>query len=234
MGRRRNQAYAGRNSILQSSPLEELQPCRLKGAVSPTTRSIPAGYYFLSSEGSRSWFCIIDGSGSALPAPHPLPSHTAQGKQPGQNLGAAAGAPHIKASATWTRALKAARQEQLRGKGKGFGTVGHSIHISTGLSCRDVKGKPDPPTMALKQTELSEPFWKSRFDPRNTKPCLSTCRGRGRTDAPQAMDPSFPLSTLCLLPFFLLGSFVGFTFLLLHPKQLFHFLLEIPVLNTYR
>lgn len=47
------------------------------------------------------------------------------------------------------------------------------------------------------------------------------------------MDSSFPLPALCLLPFFFLGCFVHFTFLLLHPKQQFHFLSEISALNTY-
>lgn len=171
MGRRRNQAYAGRNSILQSSRLEEFQPCRLKGAVSPSTRSIPAGYYFLSSEGSRNPFCIIDDSGSAAarfsaPAaaagPAPL-LHTAKEKLLKQNPGAVAqrqSSPH-QSTSHGNSCLKGSRRTGTalkEGKGKGFGAVGHSIHIPTDPSCQEVKWITYPQTMTLKQTELSEIF----------------------------------------------------------------------------
>lgn len=54
--------------------------------------------------------------------------------------------------------LKGSRTGAAGGKGKGFGTAGHSVHILADPPCQGVKQNTDPQTTTLKQAELSETF----------------------------------------------------------------------------
>lgn len=210
----------------KSGPQGETQFCR---AV-PLRSCSPAVSRVLCPSLSSSWVLFPQLQGKQeftlhywwlLPLSHP---HSAKEKWLKQNLGAVApwhNSPH-QSITMWTHALKAAGQEQLEGRERGLALRGTQSIFQLIHLARELNRALTPRPRLWSRLSFLKPSERADLLPETPN---SDCQGRGRTHSPHS--DGFILSSSCSLPFLLLGSFVGFTFLLLHLKQLFHFLLEI-------